>query len=236
MTTDGGQDDSSGPPVPHYGEQSQGDKPELDAYGLPVQGRPAKDHRSAGGSGGVIVVAGRAPRWDAIIATVFCGGIAALAPLVPRLVKHHVPVPGVAAYLALVVAASIWGCSRGWRMELRIDDAVVTVRNYFRIYRISWPEVSHFADGAAPMPGKEGETSWALSIVLHSGQAVTASATIGGWPRPETLTAIRRAADDHGIPAELTGVAASRSYRWFLLAWLGVWIPVLVLLSWWAAE
>jgi hypothetical protein len=81
MTTDDtGQNDPSIRPVPKYGEQSQdallgqsrGDKPELDTYGLPVQDRPPKGRKSAGGSGGAIVVAERIPRWEAIIATVFC--------------------------------------------------------------------------------------------------------------------------------------------------------------------
>jgi hypothetical protein len=51
MTTeDPGQNESSGLPVPQYGEhpkdtplgQAQGDELELDAYGLPVQDRPAR--------------------------------------------------------------------------------------------------------------------------------------------------------------------------------------------------
>jgi hypothetical protein len=35
--------------------------------------------------------------------------------------------PGVAAYLAVVTAASIWGCSGAWRLRLRMDDTGITV-------------------------------------------------------------------------------------------------------------
>lgn len=50
--------------------------------------------------------------------------------------------PGVAAYLAVVTAASIWGCSGAWRLRLRMDDTGITVCNYFRTCRLAWHEVS----------------------------------------------------------------------------------------------
>ena len=175
-----------------------------------------------------IVVAERTPRWEAIIGTVICGGIAVFAPpyKFPHLVKH-VPVPGVVAYLGLIAATTIWGCSRGWRMGVRMDDFGITVRNYFRTYRIGWPEVLRLADGAGPVP-EGGRAGWALSVVLHGGQAVTASGTTRLAPRRETLTAIGHVAEVRAIPADLTGVATKRSFRVFYLAGAAL----LAVLSW----
>jgi hypothetical protein len=122
--------------------------------------------------------------------------------------------PGFAAYLVIVVAAVIWGCFRSWRMELRMDNRGVTVRNYFRTYRIGWPEVSCFTDGAV-YAGAAGR-QWALSVVRRNGRVVTACCTsCGTWrsgpPRDETLTAIWQGAERHGIPASaVTGHAKGR--------------------------
>jgi hypothetical protein len=51
--------------------------------------------------------------------------------------------------------------------------------------------------------------------VLRDGRVVTASGTSGGKrdARPETLAAIRQAAERYAIPAELTGTAAKRGSR-----------------------
>jgi hypothetical protein len=135
-------------------------------------------------------------------------------------------VPGVAAYLAVVTAASIWGCSRAWRLRLRMDDTGITVRNYFRTCRLAWHEVSSFADGYGERDA--GGEYWALSIVIHSGRTVTASATRRASasrvaPDMEMLTTIGRIAERHGIPENLTGYADSskRSY-WPTLAFMAV--------------
>jgi hypothetical protein len=158
--------------------------------------------------GAATVVTRWLPRLGAIGLTVVCGGFAVLGPA--SKFPHLVPLPGAAAYIVLVAAATIWGCARGRRMEVRIADRGVTVRNYFRTYRIDWSEVSRFADGAGLIPA-EGKAPWALAIVLHDGQKINASCT--AWdtgPSQKMLTAIRDAAEAHGIPAVLTGVPGRR--------------------------
>jgi len=60
----------------------------------------------------------------------------------------HIPLAGAVAYLTVVGAVSVWGCSRGWRMALRMDDFGVTVHNYFRTYRFAWSEVCCLATNA----------------------------------------------------------------------------------------
>jgi len=163
---------------------------------------------------GAITIAERYPRWSAVIFT----PVVALLPgllfmqnsptLLPR---GHVP--AAVAYLVIVAAVSIWGCSRGWRIGLRLADDGVAVRNYRHTYRIAWPEVRCFADGSVN-GGSDGRL-WALGILLRDGRMITASGTARGKrdARPETLTAIRQAAEHYAIPAELTGIATKRGSR-----------------------
>jgi hypothetical protein len=165
----------------------------------------------SGGSSEATIVAARWSRLIAISGTVSFGLIGVAGPLsrYPNWVKH---VPGFVAYLAVLAVAVIWGCSRSWRMELRMDNRGVTVRNYFRTYRIGWPEVSSFADGAVNA-GAGGRT-WALKVIRRNGSAVTACGTCietsKGPPRGETLTAIRQCAERYCIPADVTGSAVGR--------------------------
>jgi hypothetical protein len=165
--------------------------------------RPAKNPAAA-------TVVGRwLPRLGAIFLTVSCGGGLAVLGASSKF-AHLVPRPVVAAYLVLVAAATIWGCARSWRMEVRMDDHSVTVRNYFRTYRISWAEVRRFADGAGRIP-LEGKKPWAFAVVLQ-GRTITANST--AWQTPpsqEMLTVLRDAAEAHGIPAVLTGTAPRQS-------------------------
>ncbi len=61
-------------------------------------------------------------------------------------------VPAVAVFLAgiaVVIWGCIWGCTRGWRMEVRLDDLGVTVRNFLRIHRFGWAEVRRFEDAGS---------------------------------------------------------------------------------------
>jgi hypothetical protein len=99
---------------------------------------------------------------------------------------RHAPRSAVVTYLVLVSAALVWGCVRGWRIALRIDQGRVTVRNFFRTHRVSLAEVSCFADGSAV--GGESEHWWALCVVLRDGRAVTArgttTASLDSGPRP----------------------------------------------------
>ena len=121
-------------------------------------------------------------------------------------------VPVVAAFLAgiaVVIGGCIWGCFRGWRMGVRFADHGVTVRNFLRIYRFSWAEVCCFADGLIHKAAEGGSAYfWALDVVLHDGRVVTAKGTARKTgPRPETLAAIRQAAERYSVPAALTGIA-----------------------------
>jgi hypothetical protein len=191
----------------------------------PVLTRALADHPGPGGlartSGrgpgwvedrsGAVTIAERYPRWSAVIFTPLVAILPGLMftqnsqTLLPR---SHVLV--AVAYLVIAAAASVWGCSRGWRIGLRLGDGGVTVRNYRHTYRISWPEVLCFADGSV----KRGEAGrvWALDIVLRDGRVVSAAGTASGKrdARPETLATIRQAAERYAIPAKLTGTAAKR--------------------------
>jgi hypothetical protein len=145
----------------------------------------------------------------AILFTVLACGLAGAQVIDPPQWVQHAPVPAVVTYLVIVAAALIWGCFRGWRIGLGVDEDGVTVRNFFRTHRFGWPEVSCFADGSAF--GGQSEHWWALRVVLRDGRAVTARGTTrSGPPTPKTLAAIRQAAERYQIPAELTGTVMRR--------------------------
>ncbi len=133
----------------------------------------------------------------------------------PNQVKH-LPVPGMATYLALVTIATVMGCFRSWRMGLVMDQHGATIRNYFRSFRFGWPEVNRLEDGSA-YAGADG-WKWALSLMLHDGRAVTATGTMASGPRrmPEVLAVIGQAAERYAVPAELTGNAVPRGSRWLI--------------------
>ena len=89
---------------------------------------------------------------------------------------------------------------------VRFDDHGITFRTLpgaSPISPIGWDEVLWFRDGRS--------AGWALAIELHDGGAVTAEATSNrkAIARPETLTAIRNAAERYAVPAVLTGTPAS---------------------------
>jgi hypothetical protein len=94
----------------------------------------------------------------------------------------------------------------GWQEWLRLDDDGITVRNFAQTYRIGWHEVRRFKDGWEP--GRRGRHWWALCIVLHDERVIIADGTssLKTAACPETLAAIRQAAERHGVPAELTGM------------------------------
>jgi len=158
-----------------------------------------------------VVIAERSPRWLAMITTVLLAvlpGLELMQNSPTLLPRGHIP--AAVAYLAAAASVSTWGCWRGWRMRLRLDEHSVTVRNFFHSYQFSWPEVSRFADGSVN-GGNDGRL-WALSVVLNDGRVITASGTARGKrdARPRTLTEIRQAAERHAIPAALTGTAMKR--------------------------
>ena len=95
-----------------------------------------------------------------------------------------------------------------WAGWVRFDDHGITFRTRpgpSRTSLIGWDEVLWFRDGTT------ADGWWALAIELRDGRVVTADATSSGEraARPETLTAIRHAAERYAVPAVLTGTPAS---------------------------
>jgi hypothetical protein len=199
----------TGSPLPRHDEQFQDTVP-----GQPRGQTGPGRHR---GPGQTTIVAERRPRGAAIFLTLAGGVVVALIPSTkfPNQVKH-LPVPGMATYLALVTIATFVGCFRSWRMGLVMDQHGATIRNYFRTFRFGWPEVNCLADGSA-YAGADG-WKWALSLMLHNGRAVTATGTMTSGPRrmPEVLAVIGQAAERYAVPAELTGNAVPRGSRWLI--------------------
>jgi Bacterial PH domain len=122
----------------------------------------------------------------------------------------------VVVYASAVMIALVWVCARAWRMQVRIDEYGVTARNFFRTYRIGWPEIRRFEDGSR-WAGQAGHI-WALRIVRREGRAVISTmASLGGWRaarrRAMLVAAVRQAAAGYGIPAELTGNLPRRESR-----------------------
>lgn len=146
---------------------------------------------------GYVVIAEPYSRWVPMVIT--------LGAFVPGFL-----LTGVLADAAFVAGAAvlIWGWSRAWRMGLRLDDHGVTVRNFFRTYRISWAELRCFADGWVSL-GESGRL-WALQAVRRDGRVITAKGTSRGkgTARPETLAAIQQAAERYAVPAVLTGTTS----------------------------
>ncbi len=154
----------TGLPLPRHDEQPQ--------YTVPGQPRGRTGPGRHRGPGRTTVVAERFPRWFGIALTLAAGVVVALIPWdkFPNQIKH-IPVPGIATYLALVTTATVAGCFRGWRMGLVMDQHGATIRNYFRSYRFGWPKVNCLTDGSAY--GGAGGWQWALSpLPLTSGTYV----------------------------------------------------------------
>jgi DivIVA domain-containing protein len=127
---------------------------------------------------------------------------------------RHAPASVLAAYLVVVMLASIWVLYRGWRMGVRFDDRGVRVRKFLATDRFGWHEVSRFSDGYAAFTYEGGvHRHWALNVVLHDGRIVRVKATArDGSASPRMLAAIRQVAERYGIPAELAGVARWRPH------------------------
>jgi hypothetical protein len=112
-------------------------------------------------------------------------------------------------------------------MGVRISHDGVVVRNYFRTYKLSWPEVRRFADGSTP------SRMWALNAATRSGLAVTATSTATEHQaRADMVTTIRRAAGRYGLAADVRGMPA----EWgaptpFMLPYVFVLMTVMVLIG-----
>lgn len=89
----------------------------------------------------------------------------------------------------VIAAAAVFLSFRAWRIGLRLGGDGVTVRNIFRTYQISWPEMLCFADGS--ISRGQSCTVWALDVVLRDGRVIIASAASRSrgvpaprrWPR-----------------------------------------------------
>jgi hypothetical protein len=87
-----------------------------------------------------------------------------------------------------------------------MDWAGVTVRNFWRTYKLSWPEVSHLGDGSVYM-GDAGYI-WALGVVLRDGRVRSVSTAVGlGFAEIEE---IRQAAARFAVPAMFAAPTESR--------------------------
>jgi hypothetical protein len=135
--------------------------------------------------------------------------------VVARPKPANAPVSAVIAYYGALGLVSIWLFYRIGRMGVRFDDQGVTFRRLFRKQRWSWPEVSHFTDGAAVMTGHDGGSVqiWALKMVLRDGRSFTVPGTTripwayGREPAglPTVLAKTRQVAERYQIPARLIG-------------------------------
>lgn len=117
----------------------------------------------------------------------------------------------VEANLGAAALILVWGCFRALRLGVLIGDRGVVVRNFFRTYRLTWSQVTGFADGSARSYGDDGRALgyWALNVVIAGGRAVTAGGTVHGPPaRANILKAVTQAAERHGITADVTGQPA----------------------------
>jgi hypothetical protein len=90
------------------------------------------------------------------------------------------------------------------RKGLYADDLGVSVRySSFSVTRFTWAKIERFADGRLLT---QGGYCWVLVIVLRTGRRIPVSFTQRmGEADPEMLAAIRKVADSHEIPADLTG-------------------------------
>jgi hypothetical protein len=98
---------------------------------------------------GAITIAERSQRWQAVflpLAAALIAGSVFAQPSRTWLARGYVL--ATVAYLVIAAALLVWSCSRAWRIALQLGEGGITVRNFYRTYRISWPEVSCFADGS----------------------------------------------------------------------------------------
>jgi hypothetical protein len=111
--------------------------------------------------------------------------------------------------IAFSVVAGLGGILllyRACRHGVRFDDRGITVRNLLRTHKLSWHDVSRFADGEVLLPqGGEGTPQyfWAVKIVLSSGRSVTAGGTMRWKQRgvSKVLATMEQVATRWQIPA-----------------------------------
>ena len=117
----------------------------------------------------------------------------------------------VAAYCAVVAPGFILLLYRTCTHGVCFDDAGITIRNFYRTYKLKWHDVRCFTDGQVGILN-EGARSyfWAVQIVMHDGRSVNVEATMPWfWGAksnvPRLLATIEQVTARYQIPAQLTG-------------------------------
>ena len=121
----------------------------------------------------------------------------------------HASAAAVAGYVACVALIWLWASWRAWSEALRFDGRGVTVRNFWRTYRLSWPAVSQFADGYFHEHWEPGPRLpiWVLAIVMADGRGIAAMATRGDRSpasQRAMVEEIKEAAKLHAVRAQLS--------------------------------
>lgn len=126
----------------------------------------------------------------------------------------NAPASAVIAYYGAGGLVSIWLLFRICRMGVRFDDQGVSFRRFFSKQRWTWPEVSHFSDGATVMSDQGGSARiWDLKMVLRDGRSVSVPGTTripwtyGREPAglPKVAAKTQQVAERYQTPARLTG-------------------------------
>ena len=108
--------------------------------------------------------------WSGIVMMLTCS-VVVLAALglvnAPAWVRHG-DTAAVVAYAVAVVIALASACARAWRMQLRIDEDGVTIRNFYRMHRIGWSEIGQFEDGSRWL-GWEASEVWVRGAPIEAG-------------------------------------------------------------------
>jgi hypothetical protein len=145
-------------------------------------------------------------RWPAVFWVVCLGGSAIAVGIVAVVSPSGLPYwlqrigPVIIACMGLVLAATLCGVRRAWRIGLRLDDDGITISNFFGTHRLAWQDVSELRDGRGML--SEGSRLWALRVIRQDGSSVVAMGT--QWS-DRTRTALETAAQRHRVPANLTG-------------------------------
>jgi hypothetical protein len=100
-------------------------------------------------------------------------------------------------------SVTLW---KSGRKGLYADDHGLTVqRSERRIRTIRWPEISRIEETGG-YDSQSGMYLWGLSILLHTGEKVSANMGWYGTDAPQIAASVMQVAEGYGIPANLTGV------------------------------
>jgi hypothetical protein len=119
---------------------------------------------------------------------------------------NRLPAAVVSVGSGMAAIAFIWLMTRVLRLGVRFDDNGIGIRNLVRTYRISWPQVSHLADGRGDTGIEANDPPhWALKVVLRDGSAVRTGWMARTRAPAEMVERIKMCAARYGISAPLTG-------------------------------